>query len=53
KEELVKSRLNTYREQTEPLINYYGKKNLIKTVDGEGDQEKIFQNILASLKVTA
>lgn len=53
KEELVKARLNTYREQTEPLIAYYTEKKLLVTVQGEGDQEEIFQNILKSTKVTA
>lgn len=53
KEELVKARLNTYREQTEPLIQYYTEKKLLKTVSGEGDQEVIFDNLLQSLHVTA
>jgi len=53
KEELVKARLNTYREQTEPLIQYYTEKKLLKTVQGEGDQEAIFDNLLQSLHVTA
>ncbi len=53
KEELVKARLNTYREQTQPLIEYYTQKKLLKTVKGEGDQEEIFQDILKSTKVTA
>lgn len=53
KEELVKARLNTYREQTEPLIQYYTEKKLLKTVSGEGDQDAIFNNLLQSLQVTA
>lgn len=53
KEELVKARLNTYREQTEPLIDYYTQKKILVTIQGEGDQDVIFNNILQSLKVTA
>lgn len=53
KEELVKARLNTYREQTEPLIDYYTQKKVLVTIQGEGDQDVIFNNILQSLKVTA
>lgn len=53
KEELVKARLQTYREQTEPLIAFYTEKKILKTIQGEGDQETIFNNILQSLKVTA
>ncbi|HEY9786760.1 MAG TPA: adenylate kinase [Candidatus Obscuribacterales bacterium] len=53
KEELVKARLATYMEQTEPLIAYYDAQRLLKTVSGEGEQDKIFENILAAMKVTA
>jgi adenylate kinase len=53
KEELVKKRLFEYRSQTEPLIDYYGDKKLLCSVDGEGDQEKIFADILQCIKVPA
>lgn len=53
REELVKARLATYKEQTEPLIQYYDEKRLLVTVDGEGDPDEIFQKILTSVKVTA
>jgi adenylate kinase len=32
--EVLKKRLRAYREQTAPLIDYYGKKGALKTVDG-------------------
>jgi adenylate kinase len=32
--ETLKTRLDAYRSQTTPLINYYGKKGALKTVDG-------------------
>ena len=53
REDTVKSRLQTYRKETEPLIQYYNEKKLLKTISGEGDQEAIFNNLLQSLKVTA
>jgi len=34
KPETVKKRLSVYHEQTEPLIQYYKQKNVLKTVDG-------------------
>lgn len=52
KEELVKKRLDTYREQTQPLIEYYDDKHVLKTVDGEGNPDDIFDAILHTLKVT-
>lgn len=53
KEELVKARLETYKQQTEPLIQYYDQKGSLVTVEGEGEQDEIFAAILKSLKVTA
>ncbi|EDY86155.1 adenylate kinase [gamma proteobacterium HTCC5015] len=48
-EETIKSRLGVYEEQTAPLINYYGDKGLLKTIDGLGDIDDIFQRLLAAL----
>ncbi len=45
KEETVKNRLNVYHEQTQPLIEYYTKKNVLKTVDGTRDMQKVFEDI--------
>ncbi len=53
KPEVVKQRLATYREQTEPLIAYYSKKGLVSTVDGEGEPEQVFESLLKTLKVPA
>jgi adenylate kinase len=53
KEELVAARLTTYREQTEPLIAYYTKRGVLKTVNGDGNQEDIFQELLKAVHVTA
>ncbi len=50
KEELVKERLETYHKLTEPLIDYYDKKLLLRTVDAQGNPETIFSDILQSLK---
>lgn len=36
KEETVLSRLKTYHEQTEPLIDFYRKKGKLLTIDGRG-----------------
>jgi adenylate kinase len=50
KEELVKDRLRVYNEQTAPLIDYYDKKLLLRTVDGDGDEPGIFADILHTLQ---
>ncbi|MDR3617652.1 MAG: adenylate kinase [Candidatus Obscuribacterales bacterium] len=49
KEELVKERLSAYHSQTEPLIDFYDAKLLLRTVDAQGKAEVIFADILKTL----
>ena len=42
KPETVKNRLNVYHEQTQPLIDFYTKKGVLKTVDGTVPMEEVF-----------
>ena len=46
KPETVKKRLDVYHAQTQPLIDYYTGKNVLKTVDGTQDMEAVFQAIV-------
>ena len=46
KPETVKKRLDVYHAQTQPLIDYYTAKNVLKTVDGTKDMEEVFQSIV-------
>ena len=41
--------LNVYHEQTQPLIDYYTKKGILKSVDGTKDLEEVFADIVAIL----
>jgi len=52
KEELVKKRLETYREQTEPLIEYYDTRHILKTIDAAGDPSEVFSRIMKALNVS-
>lgn len=45
KPETVQKRLNVYHEQTQPLIDYYTKAGILKTVDGTVDINDVFQAI--------
>lgn len=45
KEETVKNRLNVYHEQTQPLIDFYAAKNVLKNVDGTVDMMDVFKAI--------
>ena len=42
KPETVKNRLQVYHEQTQPLIDFYEKKGVLKTVDGTVDMQDVF-----------
>jgi len=49
KEEVVVKRLETYKKETSPLIEYYSKKNKLKTVDGNGSIDETFIKICEKL----
>ena len=49
--ETVKNRLKVYHEQTQPLIDYYEKKNILKSVDGTQEMSKVFDSIVDILEV--
>ena len=44
-EKVVQSRLNIYREQTEPLVKYYGEKGVLVSIEGIGTPDEIFAKI--------
>ena len=46
KPETVQNRLSVYPEQTQPLIDYYDKKNILRTVDGTKDMQEVFNEIV-------
>lgn len=46
KPETVQNRLSVYHEQTQPLIEYYDKKHILKTVDGTKDMQEVFSDIV-------
>jgi adenylate kinase len=51
--EVIRQRLVAYRKQTEPLLDYYEKSGLLKTVDGLGTVDEIFDRVKAVLSPVA
>lgn len=49
KPETVQKRLEVYHEQTQPLIEYYKKQGILKTVDGVQPMEDVFGAIVEIL----
>jgi adenylate kinase len=43
--EAVRNRLIVYKKQTQPLIEYYNKKGILKIIDGDKDIRQIFEDI--------
>lgn len=49
KPETVQKRLSVYHEQTQPLIDYYSKQGILKSVDGTRPMEDVFAEIVGIL----
>ncbi len=45
-EETIGNRLNVYREQTEPLIEFYSKRGLLKTIDADGSIDAVYERFV-------
>ena len=48
-EETIASRLDVYRQQTEPLVSFYRKRNKLRTVDAEGTIDEVYERLLQAL----
>ena len=50
KPETVQNRLKVYHDQTQPLIDFYTEKGVLRTVDGTVDMNDVFAAITAILE---
>ncbi len=49
-EETARLRFETYNKETKPLLDYYGNKNNLKTIDADKDIEEVWNNLLKVVK---
>lgn len=49
-EETIRNRLEVYRTQTEPLIDFYSSRNRLKTVDADGLIDEVYGRLLQGLR---
>jgi adenylate kinase len=49
KPEVVRNRLRTYHEKTEPLVSYYEERGILRDVDGSRDPDEVNDRIRAML----
>lgn len=47
--EVIPERLAAYDAQTAPLVDYYSKRGLVRTVDGTGAMDDIYERIIEAL----
>jgi adenylate kinase len=48
--EVIRQRLVAYRRQTEPLLDYYGRRGLLKSINGLGTVDEIFARARTALE---
>ena len=46
KPDLIRNRLNVYRDQTEPLLGYYNEKELLDSINGDQEMQDVNSSIL-------
>jgi adenylate kinase len=49
KEETIRQRLTNYHNQTSPLIEYYGKKNIVRMIKGTGSMQQVQDAVKAAI----
>lgn len=49
-EEIIRKRLNVYYDETRPLLEFYEKKSILKTINGNLKPEEVKENILYLIK---
>lgn len=50
REESIRTRLSAYRNQTAPLIQWYGDKGKLVTIDGTGSPEAVYERFAEAVK---
>lgn len=48
-EETIRQRLSVYREQTEPVVDFYRKRGKLKTVQAEGSVDEVYERLVSAI----
>lgn len=48
-EETIRQRLSVYREQTEPVVDFYRKRGKLKTVPAEGTVDEVYDRLVSAI----
>ncbi|HID79006.1 MAG TPA: adenylate kinase [Aquifex aeolicus] len=52
REEVIKKRLEVYRKQTQPLVDYYRQKGNLEVVDASQSPDEVYREILTKLGIS-
>jgi adenylate kinase len=47
---VIQNRIDTYKSQSQPCLDYYGPRSFVRDIDGMGTKEEIFERIKAVLR---
>jgi adenylate kinase len=50
---IIRERMAGFRRQTEPLVEYYRQRNILKSIDGLGTIEEVFQRLVKAVQQLA
>lgn len=45
-EETIRTRMRVYAEQTKPLLDYYGQKDLVRAIDGQQSIDEVHEDLV-------
>ncbi|MCH7821336.1 MAG: adenylate kinase [Proteobacteria bacterium] len=48
-EKVIRNRLEVYRQQTEPLVEFYARRKRLKTIDAEGSIDAVYERMLEAV----
>jgi adenylate kinase len=48
-ENIVRKRLEVYHEESQPLVDYYVKKKILREIDSQNSKDQVFRDILVAL----
>ena len=51
KEEVVRNRLEVFRQNTEPVLDYYNKQNIVKSIEGLGSIAEVSKKVFERLNI--
>lgn len=49
-EATVRNRMKVYREQTQPLIDYYARRGILVDIDGDRDIDEVFRDVVDAIE---